>query len=128
MLKRAVNACALTLLVALQSGTAHAQAQVNCALFANAYDQARCIEANEAAARAYWNERAATYSYYGAYGANQLGPYVADRYVPYVGSYTYEGGNWLGTQLYNNYEPTPRMQDLPDWRNCRWEAATYVCY
>jgi hypothetical protein len=85
---------------------AHAQSLVNCGLFRNPMDQARCNQQNQAAISAYRRERAATYGYYGAYGVNQALKFGAGK-VTRGGGLVYGGGNQVGTRLYNGYTGQP---------------------
>ena len=89
-----ITGAACTIAV-LSSGTAQAQlAVVNCGMFQNPYDQARCSDANRRAAQVYYGERAATAGYYAARGTDL---YVgrAVRAVPY-GPAAYGAGRYVG--------------------------------
>jgi len=79
----------------------------SCIFSLTAWSEARCAQQNQAAMRTYQRERAATYGYYGAYGANQALKFGAGRVVPQIGGSVYGGGNSVGNQLYNGYTGQP---------------------
>ena len=107
--KALVLGCVLGLADVLATHSAQAQvALVNCGIFQNPLDRARCAQANQAAVQAYLRERAATFGYYGANGANMAAPYFAGRVVPYFGKPAYQGGGWFGNRMYQNW-PTGRV-------------------
>ena len=99
--------------------SANAQPVVNCQLFRNPADQVRCVATNQAAAQAYRNERLATYGYYGAYGANQAGKFIAGRVVP-GGSAAWGAGNYVGNhwathpQTGRAWSPPPIQYPYPN--------------
>ena len=78
-------------------------AQVNCALFRNPVDQARCAAANRAAAQAYWRERATTYSYYGGRVLDKGVGRAMGRVAPGGGA-AYGAGGYVGPHLYNSWQ------------------------
>jgi hypothetical protein len=89
------------------SSEAHAQFPVvNCAMFRNPQDRANCDAQNRAARNNYLRERAYEYGHRGADALNKLAPYVAGRRVP-GGAEAYQGGNALGTEMYNGYDGQP---------------------
>lgn len=104
---------AVCVLVTTGLHPAHAQVPlVNCGMFRNPADQARCAQSNQAAIQAYRNERLTTYGYYGAKGLNSAGGYIAGRVVPGYGGLAYQGGGAIGTYMYNNQQP-PRVYAPP---------------
>lgn len=90
----AVGLCWAVLFETTLTTDVPAQTRVNCGLFRNPVDQARCVQANQSASRAYRNERLATYGYYGAKAAD-LGVGYGVRRVP-GGKLVYRAGKSVG--------------------------------
>ena len=107
ILNKAAIANALCIFGLVQSLATHAQVPVvNCGMFRNAGDQARCVAQNQEALRIYQHNQQLRNAYYAAQLADKAAGYAAGKMVPGGGgTLTYQAGKQLGNYMYQNPQP-----------------------